>query len=250
MSRWNEPNNDSYNHEKMLDGEQESQLFKKFQDYQELEKNEVEKKKFLEISDKKKPGNWTSRFIISAIIQVAIIAGLTILLLATQLIHSEINFMQLLSNSFDGPSKWFFFGYIMYMTLVVAVAVTAIFYNQVEVNMKKQFQGFKNILAWIHLLGMNVGGTISTIFLMWIGLQGSGIVNLVSYGVINIESQNEIIEQFTGVIGAFTAFFAIGVLAGVIAFLTTYFQKSYNFSKLNTKNSFDFKNIKTEFERL
>jgi hypothetical protein len=250
MSRWDESKNDDYNHEKILDVEQESQLLKKFHDYRELEKNEIEKKQFLEDSNKKNSRNWTSKFIISAIIQVAIIAGLTIFLLTAQLIYSEINIMHLLSNSFDDTSKWFFFGYIMYITLVLAIAVTAVFYNHVELNMKKQFRGVKNIFAWIHLLGMNVGGSISTLFLIWIGLQGSGIGNLVSFGAIDRDSQNKIMEQFTGVIEVSTSFFVIGILAGVIALLTTYFQKSSNFSKLAAKNSFHFNNIKTDFERL
>ena len=129
-----------------LDAEQEAHLLKKFRDYHELEKNEVEKRRFFEASNQRKTGRWTNRFILASIIQVAIIASLTIFLVTVQLMHSEINMMQLLSSSFDGPSKWFFFGYIMYITLVVSVALTAVFYNQVEVNMKKEFQGLKKFL--------------------------------------------------------------------------------------------------------
>jgi hypothetical protein len=32
---------------------------------------------------------------------------------------------------------WFFLGYIFYIILVVAIAVTAIFYNHLEINMRK-----------------------------------------------------------------------------------------------------------------
>ena len=250
MSRWDEPDNDSYSNENMLDSEKEAQLLKKFNDYRELEKNEVKKRNTVESGNKTKPGIWTSKFIVAAIIQVVIITGLTIFLLATQFIHSEINFMQLLTNSFDGTSKWFFFGYIMYMTLVVGVAVTAILYNHVEMNLKKQFRGFRNILSWIHLLGMNVGGTASLVTLMWIGLQGSGISNLLSYGAINAESQNQIMEQFSLGLGIFISIFAFGIIAGVIAFLTTYFQKFTNFSQMKRQNVLEYENIKTEFEKL
>lgn len=249
MSRWDVPNNDSYNHDDVLNAEQEAHLLKKFQDYREIEKTEVQRRRFLEASNKKKPGHWTGLFILSAIIQVAIIAAITIFLVAIQLTHSEINLMQLLTNSFEGPSKWFFFGYIMYLTLVVAVAVTAVFYNQVEVNMKKEFRGFKNILAYIHLFGMNIGGAFSTTFMIWFGLEGSGITNLISNGTVQIESQIEIMEQFTGIIVAAAAFFAVGILAGGIAFLTTYFQKTSNFSDLNSRNPFELFNNKTEFDR-
>jgi len=248
MSRWDDKNL-GYNYDRTLDDEQEAHLLKKLQDYQELEKKEIVKRRFFEASNQRKPGSWTNRFILASIIQAAIIASMTIFLVTVQLMHSEINVMQLLSSSFDGPSKWFFFGYIMYMTLVVAVALTAVFYYQLEANMKKEFRGFKNILAGIHLFGMNVGGTLATIFLMWFGLDGSGISNLVLSGVTEIESKVENIEQFTNIIGVFATIFAVGILAGGIAFLTTYFQKNPNF--INQKpSSFEFRNNFTEFDRL
>jgi hypothetical protein len=71
---------------------------------------------------------WGNRFIIAAIIQGAIITGLTLLIVAIQLsFYSTINIIQYLSLSFEGPAKWFFLGYIFYMILVVAIAVTAVF---------------------------------------------------------------------------------------------------------------------------
>src|SRR6266571_9107760 len=102
---------------------------------------------------------WGNRFIIAAIIQGAIITGLTLLIVAIQLLFSStINIIQFLSLSFEGPAKWFFLGYIFYMILVVAIAVTAVFYNHLEINMAKRIKGFKAVLAWIHLIGMNAGG--------------------------------------------------------------------------------------------
>jgi hypothetical protein len=66
---------------------------------------------------------WGNRFIIAAIIQGAIITGLTLLIVAIQLsFSSTINIIQYLSLSFEGPSKWFFLGYIFYMILVVAIS--------------------------------------------------------------------------------------------------------------------------------
>jgi hypothetical protein len=75
-------------------------------------------------------GVWSSMFIICAIIQGAIITGLTISIVSTQILFSsKINIIQFLSLSFEGPAKWFFLGYIFYMILVVAIAVTATFYH-------------------------------------------------------------------------------------------------------------------------
>ena len=51
----------------------------KFNDYVNLEKD-IKKQEFLEISDNSKPGKFGKRFIISAMIQGAIVTGLTIAL--------------------------------------------------------------------------------------------------------------------------------------------------------------------------
>lgn len=226
MSRWDDRNYNNYNSEGMIDAEEEARLLKKFQDYKDIEKKEVERRRFLEISNKRKPGIWTKRFIISAMIQGAIIVGLTLSLVITEIIYSDINLMQLLSLSFDGAAKWFFFGYIMYMTLVVAIAVTGVFYNHVEVNMKKEFHGFKNILAWIHIVGMNVGGTTATMLMIWSGLAGAGVTSLVVSGGTIIETEPTIMKHFATYVGIGVILLAAGILSGGIAFLTAYLQKS------------------------
>ncbi len=64
--------------------------------------------------------------------------------------------IQFLSLSFDSPAKWSFLEIIFYLIFIVAIAVTAVFYIQLEINLAKKISGFVNILAWIHLLGMNI----------------------------------------------------------------------------------------------
>ncbi|CAN5818607.1 hypothetical protein BH23THE1_BH23THE1_30360 [soil metagenome] len=39
-----------------------------------------------------------------------------------------------------------------------------------------------NILAWIHLFGMNVGGPLATILRIFTGLAGSGILDVSTEG--------------------------------------------------------------------
>ena len=60
MSRWDDKNF-GYNYDRTLDDEQEAHLLKKFQDYHELEKKEVEKRRFLEASNQRKTGRWSDR---------------------------------------------------------------------------------------------------------------------------------------------------------------------------------------------
>jgi hypothetical protein len=175
---------------------------------------------------------WGNRFIIAAIIQGAIITGLTLLIVAIHLsFSSTINMIQYLSLSFEGPAKWFFLGYIFYMILVVAIAVTAVFYNHLEINMGKKIRRSRAVLAWIHLIGMNVGGTAITLTMIFAGLAGSGILDVITSGggvsaVNKLMPNNAIMVQFIPPIASFAAILSIGVIAGGVTYIATYLQKN------------------------
>lgn len=94
---------------------------------------------------------WANRFLKSAMFQGAVITFLTVLFISIQLLmSSNINIVQFLSLSFEGPAKWIFLGYIFYMILIVAIATTAVFYSYFEINMQRGIHGFKSVLAWAH----------------------------------------------------------------------------------------------------
>src|SRR5919202_1101502 len=176
-------------------------------------------------------GVWSNRFIISAIIQGAIITGLTISIVSIQILFSsKINIIQFLSLSFEGPAKLFVLGWSFYLILVVAIAVTAVFYQHLEVNMGRRISGFRSILAWIHLIGMNVGGAATTITMIFAGLAGSGIINIILGGgsaqsLQNVQPNLTVIDRFVMPIAALAGLLSIGVIAGGIGFVASYFKR-------------------------
>ncbi|HSF28285.1 MAG TPA: hypothetical protein VLA53_04610 [Nitrosopumilaceae archaeon] len=176
----------------------------------------------------KRTSSWGNKFILSAIIQGAIITGLTISVVGAQMVSSSVNIIQFLSLSFDGPAKWFFLGYVFYMILVVAIATTAIFYNHLEINMEKNIRGVRAVMAWIHLIGMNIGGAATTISMILAGLMGSGALDLILSGGSTTELQQNpaIMDQFIPPIATFAGVLSIGVIVGGISYITTYLQKS------------------------
>ena len=183
--------------------------------------------------DNSSQGYWGNRFILSAIIQGAVITILTLIIIGFQLTSSNINIIQYLSLTFDGPSKWFFLGYIFYLILIVAIAVTAVFYLHLEIHMGKKITGIKSVLAGIHLLGMNIGGAGTTIVMIYAGLAGSGILDVVLYGTtlgtsstININSNVDIMVQFIVPISGFAGLLSIGVISGGLTYILTFFKKS------------------------
>ncbi|MEW6043949.1 MAG: hypothetical protein AB1608_06760 [Thermoproteota archaeon] len=216
MSRWDASNYDNF------DEEEESRLLKKFYDYAEIEKKESERKRFLEVSDKKRPSVWGNRFVLSAIIQGAIITGLTVALVIMQAVFSNVSIIKFLSMSLDGPAKWFFFGYFMYITLVVAIAICAIFYNHLESNLNKPIRGNKKYLVWFQLVGMNVGGA-ATILLIVTGFVGAGFIGAVDGSETLPQNMTSLVKIPILVLAIV---FGCGVICGGIAYISTYVRKS------------------------
>ena len=184
-----------------------------------------ERELLLSVTDTLPSAIWANRFLKSAILQGAVITLLTILFISIQLLlSSNINIIQFLSLSFEGPAKWIFLGYVFYMILIVAIATTAVFYNHFEVNMHKGIQGFRSVLAWIHLLGMNIGGASVTLTIAYAGLIGSGVIGTILSGgnIAELKPNIQIMEQFIIPISVFAAVLVIGLIAGGLTFLLNY----------------------------
>jgi hypothetical protein len=168
---------------------------------------------------------WSNRFIIAAIVQGTVITGLMLAFVAAQTLTSGINVIEFLSLSFEGPAKWIFLGYIFYMILVVATAVSAVFYNHLEISMGRKIRGFRSVLAWVHLVGMNVGGAAATITMIFAGLAGSGVLGLILGGSDSLQPNTAIMDQFIAPIATFTGMLSIGMISGGLAYVMTYLRK-------------------------
>ena len=189
----------------------------------------------LSVTDTLPYAKWANRFLKSAIIQGTVITLLTVLFISIQLVlSSNINIIQFLSLSFEGPAKWIFLGYIFYMILIVAIATTAVFYNHFEINMHRGIQGFRSVLAWIHLLGMNIGGATVTLTIASAGLIGSGVIGTILSGgnITELRPNTQVMEQFIIPISVFAAVLVIGLIAGGLTFLLNYL--GYKKKAINT----------------
>ena len=82
---------------------------------------------------------WANRFIIAAILQGGVITAMSIVIVGIQMSYTQVNIIQYLSLSFEGTAKWFFLGIIFYLIVVLAVAVSALFYSHLEITLKKKF---------------------------------------------------------------------------------------------------------------
>ena len=89
MSRWDETNVDNYEYEKTTDHE-EVRLLKKFDDYRDLEKRELEKRNHQNITQKEKGGAWSNQFLFLIIIQAVSIVGFMAALIFFEFVNSKI----------------------------------------------------------------------------------------------------------------------------------------------------------------
>jgi len=168
---------------------------------------------------------WVDRFIIAAIIQGAIITGMALVIVVIQVTNTEVNIIQFLSLSFEGTAKWFFLGIIFHLIVIVAVAVTALFYSNLEITLKKKFTRTVNVLATIHLIGMNVGGAGAMMIMTFAGLAGTGLITVFTEGKLGPKDP-AIMDSFIEPIGGFIALLAIGVICGGMCFIIAYRQKN------------------------
>ena len=85
MPRWDDINFERFRDEKTPDHE-ETRLLRKFEDYRELEKKELEKRES-PLQSKEKTGVWTNRFVFLTIIQAIIITGFTLSLMLMESVN-------------------------------------------------------------------------------------------------------------------------------------------------------------------
>ncbi len=193
-----------------------------------------------EVLSKSNTSKWSQRFIVSAILQSMLIIIATTSGIIIQLTYSsKINIIQFLSLSFEGPAKWIFLGYIFYLILITLIAMTGTFYNHLEKNLGLKIRGVKSLLAWANLIGVNVGGAVVAITLIYAGLVGSGIFDLIVTGndATTLIENPTIMNEFVIPIVVSVNILIVGVIVGSILYFVTFFQNmQYNKRKLMVKD--------------
>jgi hypothetical protein len=120
------------------------------------------------------------------------------------------------------------------ISIVEIPATTSVFYNHFEINMQRIIRGFRSVLAWVHLIGMNVGGATVTLTMVYAGLVGSGIIGIIMSGgnnAVELKPNTQVLEQFIIPISIFAVILVIGLIAGGQVFRLL--QVSYQQSRLS-----------------
>ena len=165
---------------------------------------------------------WTRRFITAAIVQGAVIVGLTVFIIFGEISILEPGVSRVIASG--GAGTWFTLGYVMYIVVgVIGVAVSALFYLYIERVLKKQYKDHKGatVVAWIHLFLMNIGTTFAMGLLMLAGYKGGAAMLPTSVRGLGFDGgqAHEILAPFVEPIAATILILIIGVICGGIGFL-------------------------------
>jgi hypothetical protein len=172
---------------------------------------------------------WAKRFIVAAIVQGAIIVGLTAFLVLSQISFLKPEVSRVIAGG--GAGTWFTFGYIIYIVVgVIGVAVSALFYYYLEDVLKKQYDASRLAkgLAWGHLFLMNIGTTAAAGMLMYAGYVSGAAMLPLSVGGKGFtqEQAHQILAPFVVPISGAILILTLGALLGGIGFLLIYRTKT------------------------
>ncbi len=163
-------------------------------------------------------GKWTGRFIWASIVQ-----GLFAVLWTLFIIDPWLSYSPSKVLAGGGAGTWFFVGYITFLLVgVVAVAVTALFYFYIETIQGKVYSGLTSLMAWAHLVLMNVGVAGATFLLMWGGYTAGVAQAPTSSGGGGLTTEQihvQILSQLVNPIGYLIVVAAAGAILGGMGYL-------------------------------
>jgi len=167
---------------------------------------------------------WATRFVIAAIVQGALCTILT-----GFFVLGEIGFLSppvSLLISATIPGVWVALGYFAYIIVgVLGMAVTALFYQYLEVNLKSPYVGRNKTLAWMHLFLSNIGIIGSTWLVIYAGYL-TGIATLPSTlggSALSLkEVEISILGQYLLPIAVFASLAMAGILLGGLGYVLVY----------------------------
>ncbi len=170
---------------------------------------------------------WANRFMVAAIVQGALAAGLTSYLLYEGVFGSPAA-SRIVANlgGAGNAGVWLTVGYLVYLPLgPIAAAVTALFYRHIETHLQKPYKGWTNLLAWVHLIFMNVGVVGATWLMMNAGYRGGVAALPTSQGGLGwtaLQIHTNIMEGYPMYIAPFVAFALIGAIFGGLGYVAAW----------------------------
>ncbi len=170
---------------------------------------------------------WANRFMVAAIIQGALAAALTSYLLYEG-VYGTPAASRIVANlgGAGNAGIWLTVGYLVYIPLgPIAAAVTALFYRHIEAHLQKPYTDWANLLAWVHLIFMNVGVVGATWLMMNAGYRGGAAALPTTQGGLGWNAgqiHTNIMQYYPPYIAVFVAIALVGAVFGGLGYVVVW----------------------------
>ncbi|MDQ3854092.1 MAG: hypothetical protein M3299_14815 [Thermoproteota archaeon] len=178
---------------------------------------------------------WAGRFTWTAIIQGAIVALLTAMLAAfvattgypTLLVQAMLSTPQVGFSEITALA-----GLGLYLVVgVIGTGLTAQFYHHFEIRAGKPYKGIvTTVLAWTHLVLMNLGIAAASLLMIYAGYLGDiavGEKEAGGFGMTIEEVSEQILNQFIVPVSSLLLITVVGSIAGGAGFIINQFQRRH-----------------------
>lgn len=167
---------------------------------------------------------WANRFVMTAIIQGALAAALT-----SYLLYEGVWGTPAASRivAGGGAGTWLTVVYLVYVPLgPIAAAVTALFYQHIEATLQKSYTAWTNLLAWGHIVLMNVGVVGATWLMMNAGYRGGALAltlaannPAMSARDISTAVHEQVMVSYPPYIAVFIGIALLGAMSGGVGYI-------------------------------
>lgn len=166
---------------------------------------------------------WASRFLGAAVIQGAFAFGLMAVLLYLAVFGTPAA-SRIVAGG--GAGTWFVVGIIAYAIVgVLGIAVSALFYQHLEVTLDRPYTGWRNAAAWAHLILGGVVGSAAALLMAWGGYNAGAALLPAAIGGGNQTAQyvhENILGPLVVPIAALIAITLLGFFIGGIGYITSW----------------------------
>jgi len=188
--------------------------------------------KELVTSNSNSKNKWTRRFFLTSIIQGAIAVLLTIML--ASFVISTPYAEYLISNILESPAIGYIeiaalAGLALYFLIgVIATGISTLFYHYLEFHLVKNYDKFTNVLAWMHLILMNIGISSASLIMIYAGYLGDIAIfpkEIGGFGMTPIQVSQNLLNQFIIPVGVMLLVAATGAICDGLWFIITFLKR-------------------------
>jgi hypothetical protein len=159
-------------------------------------------------------------FVQSSIVQGLLVALMTFILFAYGSLYFTPTPAMVIATGSAGT--WLLVGYIIYIAMVVALAVTGLLYEYISGALRGTLSRAASYLAYVHLIFMNVGVAAASWLLVYAGYAGGvGLLptSVGGLGLDQLQVHEQILGVFPGYIVAAVILALIGIVCGGVAYI-------------------------------